>query len=115
MTDHRAIARNDRVTVAHALHCHFMQHRHVDLDTFTMLKRLVRRYGMHNIGQMPSALPLGIWRAVDSVFPGDMAKSEMAAVRRLAALFAAERAAKAVEEMMNSFPTPLDIREIATI
>jgi hypothetical protein len=112
VTDHRAIARDDRVTIAHALHCHFIDTtRHPDQETLGVLLWIIKRFDMHNISQAPFSLPIGLWRAVDSVFPGEMILSERRAIRQLGEQFRAERAsAKAldvIEEMMKySGPRP---------
>ena len=92
-TDHRALTRPGRVTIAHALHCAFARDRHSDRETLGTLLWIIRRYGMHNISQAPTAVPVGVWRVVDSIFPGDLLKSEIASVRRLAEQFRAERCA----------------------
>lgn len=61
---------------------------------------------MHNISQAPSAIPIGVWRALNAAFPGEFIDSEFASVRRLAAQFDPENtaadAAKAVVKMLES-------------
>lgn len=101
--DHRAIALPDRVTIAHALHCNLIaSDRHSDQETLAVLMWIVRRYGMHNISQAPFSLPIGVWRALDSVFPGEMILSERRAIRHLAQQFQAERSAAAAMDAINS-------------
>jgi hypothetical protein len=93
-----------RVSVGDALHCAFAKKRHADVETFVMLGRIVERYGVHNISQAPSALPLGVWRALYRRFP-DLVHSEHLAVRNLVAQFDAENAAaaslQAIESALN--------------
>lgn len=100
--DHRAFALPDRVTVAHALHCAFVPGHAHDLETLKVIIWLVRRFNLQNISQAPAGLPIGIWRALDAIFPGDLSKSEYASVRSLAGQFAAERAALAASNAINS-------------
>ena len=92
----------DRVSIADALHCTFARHRHPDQETLKTVRLIIRRYKMHNISQAPSAIPIGVWRALNAAFPGDFIDSEFASVRRLAAQFDAENAAAdATEAIMK--------------
>jgi hypothetical protein len=104
-SDNRALARSDRVTIAHALHCHFVPGHAHDPDTFRVLRWIIRRFDMHNISQAPSSLPVGIWSALDRIFPGDLLRSEHRAVRAIAQQLEAEKAAKsasdAIEGVLN--------------
>lgn len=102
--DHRAIALPDRVTIAHALHCHFVPNHAHDTETIKTIIWIVRRFDLINISQAPTRLPIGIWRAMDKIFPGDLLRSDHRLVRELAQQLEAEKASAqasaAIEEMM---------------
>ncbi len=106
MTDRRAFAKADRVTVAHAIHCAFVPGHAYDLETFKVIRWIVRRFKMQNISQAPLVLPIGIWRVLDAIFPGDLLKSDHKSVRLLAQQLEAEKGAasslSAIEKMLES-------------
>lgn len=101
-----------RISVSDALHCFFARHLHADRATLRMYNRIARRFKMRSIHQAPYTLPRSIWRALYMRFPKDMSRSEIDAVRRLAADFeaekAAERARTAIDAVMqkNTAPSP---------
>lgn len=73
--ERRAFALEDRVTIAHALHCVFVPGNTPDLETIKALNWILRRYGMKKMSQATRKIPVGIWRAVYSIFGDELRES----------------------------------------